>query len=71
MVARTRNHGLGEFTAQPDAVRGVFGLLEENIMIYLGIPGLESLSELPSEPWVGGGLCIPSPSILLSPENNS
>jgi len=35
-------------------VRGVFGLLEENIMIYLGIPGLESLSELPSEPWVGG-----------------
>jgi len=70
MVARARNHGLGEFTAQPDAVRGVFGLLEENIMIYLGIPGLESLSELPSEPWVGGGLCIPSPSIPLSPEDN-
>jgi len=54
MVAKTRNRGLGEFTAQPDAVRGVFGLLEDNIMIYLGIPGLESLSELPSEPWVGG-----------------
>jgi len=54
MVARARNHGLGEFTAQPDTVRGVFSLFEGNIMIYLGISGLELLSELPSEPWVGG-----------------
>ena len=35
-------------------MRGVFSLLEKNIMIYLGIPGLELLSELPSELWVGG-----------------
>ncbi|MFP3237929.1 MAG: hypothetical protein RXQ00_01860 [Caldivirga sp.] len=62
MVARARNRGLGEFTAQPDAVRGVFGLLEENIMIYLGIPGLKSLSELPSEPWVGGDYAYQVPA---------
>jgi len=62
MVARTRNHGLGEFTVQPDAVRGVFSLLEKNIMIYLGIPGLELLSELPSELWVGGDYAYQVPA---------
>ena len=48
-----RDYGLGDFTGQPDAVEGVLGLLEENIMIYIGLPGLEALSELPNEPWVG------------------
>ncbi|MFP3316690.1 MAG: hypothetical protein RXN91_10175 [Caldivirga sp.] len=43
-------------------MRGVFGLLEENIMIYLGIPGLESLSELPSELWVGGDYAYQVPA---------
>jgi len=48
-----RDYGLGEFTGQPDAVEGVLGLLEENVMIYVGLPGLEALSELPNEPWIG------------------
>ena len=43
-------------------MRGVFGLLEGNIMIYLGIPGLESLPELPSEPWVGGDYAYQVPA---------
>jgi hypothetical protein len=51
--AAASNYGLGEFTGQPDAVEGFFNLLRENIMIYLGLPGLEALSEMPSEPWVG------------------
>jgi len=43
-------------------VRGVFSLLEKNIMIYLGIPGLELLSELPSELWVGGDYAYQVPA---------
>ncbi|MDT7902723.1 MAG: ATP-binding protein [Caldivirga sp.] len=51
--AAASSYGLGEFTGQPDAVEGFFNLLRENIMIYLGLPGLEVLSEMPSEPWIG------------------
>ncbi|MFP3237284.1 MAG: ATP-binding protein [Vulcanisaeta sp.] len=48
-----RDYGLGEFTGQPDAVEGVLGLLENNIMIDVSPPGVWHLSELPSEPWIG------------------
>ncbi|MFP3258569.1 MAG: ATP-binding protein [Caldivirga sp.] len=51
--AAASSYGLGEFTGQPDAVEGFFNLLRENTMIYLGLPGLEALSEMPSEPWIG------------------
>jgi len=48
-----RDYGLGEFTGQPDAVEGVLGLLEENIMIDINPPGIKHLSKLPNEPWMG------------------
>jgi energy-coupling factor transporter ATP-binding protein EcfA2 len=51
--AAASSYGLGEFTGQPDAVEGFFNLLRENTMIYLGLPGLEALSKMPSEPWIG------------------
>jgi AAA+ ATPase superfamily predicted ATPase len=51
--AAASSYGLGEFTGQPDAVEGFFNPLRENTMIYLGLPGLEALSEMPSEPWIG------------------
>ena len=51
--AAASSYGLGEFTSQPDAVEGFFNPLRENTMIYLGLPGLEALSEMPSEPWIG------------------
>jgi energy-coupling factor transporter ATP-binding protein EcfA2 len=55
-------YGLGEFVGQPDAVEGYFNLLEENIMIYLGMPGCRYLSELPREPWVGGRFAYQIPA---------
>jgi hypothetical protein len=48
-----RDYGFGEFTGQPDAVEGVLGLLENNIIIDASPPGVWHLSELPSEPWIG------------------
>jgi len=45
--------GSGEFTGQPDAVEGVLGLLENNIVIDVSPPGVWHLSKLPSEPWIG------------------
>jgi len=48
-----RDYGLGDFTGQPDAVEGVLGLLEENIMIDINPPGIKHLSKLPNEPWIG------------------
>jgi len=48
-----RDYGLGEFTGQPDAVEGVLGLLEENVMIDINPPGIKHLSKLPNEPWIG------------------
>jgi hypothetical protein len=48
-----RDYGLGEFTGQPDAVEGVLGLLEENIMIDINPTGIKHLSKLPNEPWMG------------------
>jgi len=48
-----RDYGLGDFTGQPDAVEGVLGLLEENIMIDINPPGIKHLSKLPNEPWMG------------------
>jgi energy-coupling factor transporter ATP-binding protein EcfA2 len=48
-----RDYGLGDFTGQPDAVEGVLGLLEENVMIDINPPGIKHLSKLPNEPWIG------------------
>jgi len=48
-----RDYGLGDFTGQPDAVEGVLGLLEENVMIDINPPGIKHLSKLPNEPWMG------------------
>jgi len=48
-----RDYGLGEFTGQPDAVEGVLGLLEENVMIDINPPSIKHLSKLPNEPWMG------------------
>jgi hypothetical protein len=60
--AAAGSYGLGEFAGQPDAVEGFFNLLRENIMIYLGLPGLEALSEMPSEPWAGRGFAYQIPA---------
>ena len=49
---------------QPDTVEGYFNLLEEDIMIYLGMPGCRYLSELPREPWVGGRFAYQIPLLL-------
>ncbi|MDT7969508.1 MAG: ATP-binding protein [Vulcanisaeta sp.] len=48
-----RDYGLGDFTGQPDAVEGVLGLLEENVMIDINPTGIKHLSKLPNEPWMG------------------
>lgn len=48
-----RDYGLEDFTGQPDAVEGVLGLLEENIMIDINPPSIKHLSKLPNEPWMG------------------
>jgi hypothetical protein len=48
-----RDYGLGEFVGQPDAVEGILGLLEENVMIDINPPGIKHLSKLPNEPWIG------------------
>jgi len=48
-----RDYGLGEFVGQPDAVEGVLGLLEENVMIDINPPSIKHLSKLPNEPWMG------------------